>query len=244
MQTPPLRLCRWVVGFVLITAVIAAGGVKPSSSPPAAPAPTNVPTAPAPGKPPRVREPAVAGLFYPKAATDLSRMIDGYLAAAPCVNGKTPILALLHLAREKGWNAKKLDYRNSGDTAGDKDSVVGYAAIAFYTPGQKTGKYSPEDRKFLMDLARRSVRDAVIGGGLPSVDANGIHPLLKEPTGCFVALTQQGQLRGCIGHLMAQAPLSHAVFDNARSAAVRDVRFRPVKPEARIFHTQPPGAPT
>ncbi len=46
--------------------------------------------------------------------------------------GKLPILTVIHLARKLGWKAKVLDLRNSGDTAGAKDRVVGYAAVAFY----------------------------------------------------------------------------------------------------------------
>lgn len=45
--------------------------------------------------------------------------------------GATPIRGLLHLARERDLKTELLDYRNSGDTAGDKNRVVGYAAIAF-----------------------------------------------------------------------------------------------------------------
>jgi len=50
--------------------------------------------------------------------------------------GATGINALLPLARRFGLTPKLLDYRNSGDTAGDKDRVVGYASIAFYKQGQ------------------------------------------------------------------------------------------------------------
>jgi len=53
-----------------------------------------------------------------------------------------------------------------------------------------------------------------------------------EPKGCFVTLKKNGQLRGCIGHILPQEPLYRAVMDNARSAATRDTRFpRPVQPE-------------
>lgn len=45
--------------------------------------------------------------------------------------GSAPIRGLLHLARDLGLKSELLDYRNSGDTAGDKSRVVGYAAIAF-----------------------------------------------------------------------------------------------------------------
>ncbi len=48
--------------------------------------------------------------------------------------GRTPIVALIEIATRLGWTPHLLDYRNSGDTAGDKQRVVGYAAIA-YTAG-------------------------------------------------------------------------------------------------------------
>lgn len=46
--------------------------------------------------------------------------------------GATAVNALLMIAAQKGVKAEQLDYRNSGDTAGDKDQVVGYASIGFY----------------------------------------------------------------------------------------------------------------
>ncbi len=48
--------------------------------------------------------------------------------------GATGINALLPLALRFGLRPKLLDYRNSGDTAGDMDRVVGYASIAFFEP--------------------------------------------------------------------------------------------------------------
>lgn len=46
--------------------------------------------------------------------------------------GMLPILAALYLAQRRKWQTQLLDYRNSGDTAGDKSRVVGYAAVALY----------------------------------------------------------------------------------------------------------------
>lgn len=46
--------------------------------------------------------------------------------------GKTAIMILMHLAKKMKWKGKMLDYRNSGDTAGPKDQVVGYGCYAFY----------------------------------------------------------------------------------------------------------------
>lgn len=45
--------------------------------------------------------------------------------------GCAPIRGLLLLAHELGLKGELLDYRNSGDTAGDKSRVVGYAAVTF-----------------------------------------------------------------------------------------------------------------
>jgi AmmeMemoRadiSam system protein B len=45
--------------------------------------------------------------------------------------GRYPVVTLMLIAEALGWTPHLLDYRNSGDTAGDKRQVVGYAAIAF-----------------------------------------------------------------------------------------------------------------
>lgn len=42
--------------------------------------------------------------------------------------GKVPISGLLKVAQKKALTIKTIDLRNSGDTAGDKSSVVGYGA--------------------------------------------------------------------------------------------------------------------
>jgi len=45
--------------------------------------------------------------------------------------GATPVNGLLLAARHHRLTPHLLDLRNSGDTAGDRDRVVGYAAVAF-----------------------------------------------------------------------------------------------------------------
>lgn len=45
--------------------------------------------------------------------------------------GRNPVMGLLEVARRKGLTAHTLDLRNSGDTAGSRDSVVGYGAWSF-----------------------------------------------------------------------------------------------------------------
>lgn len=45
--------------------------------------------------------------------------------------GRNPINGLLKIARSKGMHAHTVDLRNSGDTAGPRDRVVGYGAYIF-----------------------------------------------------------------------------------------------------------------
>jgi AmmeMemoRadiSam system protein B len=46
--------------------------------------------------------------------------------------GNAPLKGFLDVAKRHGLAARQLDLRTSGDTAGDKDRVVGYGAFAFY----------------------------------------------------------------------------------------------------------------
>ena len=160
-----------------------------------------------------------------KAICDLN--IDDMKNQEAC--GKLPILSLMRLAKDKGWKTQLLDYRNSGDTSGDKSGVVGYSAVAFYeTPLQNI---SAKDRQFLLNLARRTLASAAANSAPPSAGAGDLSTKLSEAKGCFVTLTEHGVLRGCIGNIVPQQALHQAVVDNTRNAATRDPRFPPVRPE-------------
>lgn len=62
-----------------------------------------------------------------KCVTELNPEAMGPGAAC----GAIPVKGLLKLAKKTGWTVRTLDLRNSGDTSGDKNSVVGYGAFAF-----------------------------------------------------------------------------------------------------------------
>lgn len=143
--------------------------------------------------------------------------------------GKLPILTLLHLARQKGWKAALLDYRNSGDATPARDRVVGYAAIAFSEPAPE--QVAVPEQKVLLNLARATLERAATNGNLPDIAAQALSPTLTQTNACFVTLTENGMLRGCIGHIQPQESLYRAVMHNARNAATRDPRFPPVQPD-------------
>ena len=78
--------------------------------------------------------------------------------------------------------------------------------------------------KTLLTLARNAIAAHF---GEPPVATDDL-PELHEAGATFVTLTQQGNLRGCIGTLEAWRPWQQDVQENARNAAFRDPRFTPL----------------
>lgn len=58
-----------------------------------------------------------------------------------------------------------------------------------------------------------------------------VPPSLLTPSGAFVTLRCDGELRGCIGYIEAQKPLVETVEEAAMRAALDDYRFFPVTME-------------
>ena len=73
----------------------------------------------------------------------------------------------------------------------------------------------------LLAIARASLATAL---GEPQSAPDGA-PWLHKRGACFVTLSQNGRLRGCMGSLDAQRPLLDDVKENAVAAATRDWRF-------------------
>lgn len=90
---------------------------------------------------------------------------------------------------------------------------------------------SPEDRRYLLRLARETIGRTLEGKSPPSVNLNEVSEDLRRPGASFVTLTIDGQLRGCIGSIEPRRPLVLDVQGNALAAAFRDPRFWPLTPE-------------
>lgn len=180
------------------------------------------------------------------------------------------LLELLNLPQlQARWNGppagRVLDYYRSADLIGEWDGSVSYAAVAFFRPGDllpgatypdrlqavrvadedvapEAALLNADEQRFLLELARRVIREVAAGREAPRVDAfpdRVSAEKLRTPTGVFVTLTEGGDLRGCIGHIIAQAPLVDAVIDNAINAAFDDPRFSPVTaPEVDRLHIE------
>lgn len=93
-----------------------------------------------------------------------------------------------------------------------------------------TDPLTDEEKKILLKLARQSIELAVGGHPLPHLVLEDYSPNLKEHGASFVTLTEDGDLRGCIGALEPYQPLVQDVCEHAVAAALDDFRFPPVTP--------------
>jgi AmmeMemoRadiSam system protein A len=152
--------------------------------------------------------------------------------------GAKPILAIIELARRKNWQPVLLHYSNSGDTAGNRDTVVGYTTIAFYgeqemssTQDMKKG-FNKEQGLLLTQLARQTIAEK-LGAAINSDEKRNVTEALRNPVfdkrcGVFVTLHIHGQLRGCIGSLSGVESVRDGIARNAVNAAFNDPRFKPL----------------
>jgi AmmeMemoRadiSam system protein B len=75
-------------------------------------------------------QPYAAAKDTDRTTVDAILHLDNHLSSEQAC-GSHPINGLLLTCARKGLRPSLLDQRNSGDTAGDKDRVVGYASLAF-----------------------------------------------------------------------------------------------------------------
>lgn len=140
--------------------------------------------------------------------------------------GSSPVYIMKKIAAMRNAKLNLVQYANSGDTAGDRSRVVGYAAIAVVMP-QSSKTLSDAQKAELLKLARTTLDAHVSGKKLPPLPSDNS---LKVPGAAFVTLRKHGELRGCIGQIIARGSLDKTVQDMTMAAASEDPRFPPVKP--------------
>lgn len=162
------------------------------------------------------------------------------LAASPnSTCGTVPLQVLIDLANRHNWQPLLLYYANSGDIAGGRDKVVGYAAIAFYGDTDMDKQHSSAPAisaqlgRVLLTLARQTI---ALKLGLPvageeqkKLEEQMQEKELQQKRGTFVTLHKYGQLRGCIGTIAPVESIASGIRRNAVNAAFDDPRFQPLQ---------------
>jgi AmmeMemoRadiSam system protein B/AmmeMemoRadiSam system protein A len=134
--------------------------------------------------------------------------------------GGTPVNGLMLAALRRRLAVELIDLRNSGDTAGGRDRVVGYGS--FVIGGSDASAASAGAT--LVGIAKAAI-DAHLGGEKQTF---ADQDWLRQPAATFVTLMRNNELRGCIGSLEAKRALREDVHENALGAAFRDPRFKPL----------------
>ncbi len=141
--------------------------------------------------------------------------------------GYRGIAAALKQARKRDLRVTALDVRNSADTAGTPDRVVGYGAFAMEYAAD--AHLCAADRTTLANAAYRALEEAIATGKPPALPAETpSSPALAAIRATFVTLTIGGHLRGCIGSVAPHRPLLDDVIANAYRAGFADRRFSPL----------------
>jgi AmmeMemoRadiSam system protein A len=94
----------------------------------------------------------------------------------------------------------------------------------------------PDERDALLAIAREAITAWAMGAAVASQDTT---PRRERRAGAFVTLHARGELRGCIGYVEADRPLTDVVARCAVSAASSDPRFPPVSAsELTLIHIE------
>ncbi|MFH1052539.1 MAG: AmmeMemoRadiSam system protein B [bacterium] len=149
--------------------------------------------------------------------------------------GGAPIVVAMMAAEQLGANkANTVLYSNSANSPyikGDSQRVVGYFSGLIYKD-EITNDLLPlitnENRHKLLEVAKATIintakeEEEIINIGVPAGE-------LSEEYAVFVTIHKHGQLRGCMGHTIADNNLISAVEESAKLACSRDPRFSPVQ---------------
>jgi AmmeMemoRadiSam system protein B/AmmeMemoRadiSam system protein A len=147
------------------------------------------------------------------------------------------VVSAIILAKELGH--QKLDvlkHTNSAYVTGEMAKgrwTVGYVSCvidqekAYQESDGEKNMLNKNQRKRLLEIARNSIETYLKTN--KKLEVTEGDPMLIKETGAFVTLHEHGQLRGCIGNLVARSPLYLTVRDMAIEAAVGDPRFSPLE---------------
>ena len=115
-----------------------------------------------------------------------------------------------------GW-LRRRSYFETSDLPGQRRSGEEEGRNRPWPDQRRAGGAAP--------IARKAIEARLTSGASLSRGVETASPKLKEPRGAFVTLYRKGELRGCIGQIVAKMPLAEAVAAMAEEAAFRDPRF-------------------
>lgn len=138
------------------------------------------------------------------------------------------VCAAVGFAKQKNYSLIRVDMKNSGDITGDLNSVVGYGSWMLYE-----GEKSEFIKRYFSDITLEICKKSILSGLnkkelMTAKDFDNLPQVFMEFGACFVTLEKAGELRGCIGSIIAHQPLIDDLIKNAHNSAFSDPRFEPL----------------
>ncbi|MCC7075550.1 MAG: AmmeMemoRadiSam system protein B [Acidimicrobiia bacterium] len=147
--------------------------------------------------------------------------------------GAHPVRGLMLAAKRHDLDVEILDLRNSGDTAGRRDRVVGYGAFAFTERledevARVVDTTALEDagvQRLLLDTAVDAIDRHLEGDRQMHLPDGDLPEVVTRDGASFVTLERAGRLLGCTGSMVPSRPLIEDVAIHAVTSAFADPRL-------------------
>lgn len=174
--------------------------------------------------------------------------IQNFDAEQAC--GAVGICGLVDFTNTNNFSLIRAGLTNSAAKTGDSSRVVGYGSWFLYEGG-----FADYIKQFYSDFVIDVCRKSIMSGlQLGDFEISNYPCVFEEAGASFVTLEIRGNLKGCIGSVIAHRSLIRDLIENAHSAAFSDTRFAPLnrqefenltisvsilsKPERIIFDTE------
>lgn len=96
---------------------------------------------------------------------------------------------------------------------------------------ERTKWLSEDEGNYLLGVARKTIKNRLSQREEPQIDPKDLPEKFQKRLGTFVTVTIDGNLRGCIGHIIPRETLIEGIRENAINAAFKDPRFPPLTRE-------------
>ncbi len=138
--------------------------------------------------------------------------------------GATGISGLVNFANKNNYSLIRVNMCNSSAVSDDKTRVVGYGSWLLYE-----GSKNNFIKKYYSDYLLKLCRDIISSKFNKNQIITHHAPVFNEFGACFVTLKKNGNLRGCIGSIIAHQPLINDIVKHSLNSAFNDSRFNPVE---------------
>lgn len=138
--------------------------------------------------------------------------------------GAVGICGLINFANERNYSLIRVGLTDSAEKTGDTSRVVGYGSWFLYE-GEKNNYIKDYFSDFVIEVCKKSI---LSGFQLGDFEIKKYPCVFEESGASFVTIEIHGNLRGCVGSVIAHRPLINDLMSNAHSAAFKDTRFSPL----------------